>query len=307
MPEWLVERGIGETRTALFEGEELLQARVLLDGVVPAGAMIDARLQSTGRNAIAVAAGQEYLLPKGSQRETQGAAVRIEVTREPLGGLEPWKRPLARLLDHESGPDPIPDGRTVAGFPAGAWEELMEEARSGTIAFVGGELRIAVTSAMTLIDIDGYLPAADLCIAGAKAAVRAIRRHAISGSIGIDFPGGTDKAAKFAASAVIDAGLPKPFERTAINGFGLMQIVRPRRHASTFELALDRPAFEARALLRHAGAEVGAIRLVAHPAVVAVLDGQSGWVDRLSRAVGGNVTLRSDARLAMSAGHAERP
>jgi hypothetical protein len=59
-----------------------------------------------------------------------------------------------------------------------------------------------------------------------------------------------------------------PFERTAMNGFGFLQIVRPRRHSSLLELASDRPAFEARALLRRASREVGAIGHVAHPSLI---------------------------------------
>lgn len=305
-PEWLIERGIGETRYALVENSKIIEARVLLDGVVPAGTFLDAKLKSTGRNAIAVAAGVEYLLPRGSQRATEGAAVSIQVIRESLGGMEPWKRPLARMLDHSPGPEPVPDGRAVDRFPEAAWEDLQEEARGCVVAFVGGELRIAVTPAMTVIDIDGYLPVAELSLAGALAVATAIRRHGISGSIGIDFPSGADKAARFAASSAIDHGLPGLFERTAINGFGFMQIVRPRRHASTFELALDRAGFEARALLRQAGRAVGAIRLVAHPAVIDVLRRNPGWIEQLSRQVGGAVTLRADASLAISAAHAER-
>ena len=219
-------------------------------------------------------------------------------------GIDPPRDPVA---DHEPDPNPIPDGRTVAGFPGDDWDELIEEARSGLVAFVGGELRIVVTPAMTWIDIDGYLPPAELCVAGASATARAIRRHAISGSIGIDFPGGTDKAARFEAATAIDSGLTGQFERTAINGFCFMQIVRQRRHASMLELALDRASFEARALLRRAGNEVGALRLAAHPAVIGVLEANPGWLDQLARKVGGAVTLRSDASLAISGGHAEKP
>ena len=51
---------------------------------------------------------------------------------------------------------------------------------------------------------------------------------------------------------------------------------------------------------------VGAVRLVAHPSVTRVLEKQNDWLDRLARQVGGAVTLRSDPKLAMSAGHAER-
>ena len=67
--------------------------------------------------------------------------------------------------------------------------------------------------------------------------------------------------------------LPQPFERTAVNGFGFVQIVRPRLRASLVELAQDRAAFEARALLRRAALEPpGAKRIVAHPAVIKPLD-----------------------------------
>ncbi|HET9397737.1 MAG TPA: ribonuclease, partial [Sphingomicrobium sp.] len=170
----------------------------------------------------------------------------------------------------------------------------------------GGELRISLTPAMTLIDVDGQLPPAELAVAGARAAAEAIRRHGVGGSIGIDLPTVDRKAVRQAAAEAVDAMLPKPFERTSVNGFGFLQVVRPRAHASLLELAADRSAFEARALLRAAGREVGAIRLAAHPAVIAELNRKPDWLDQLSRRTGGLVTLRSEPSLAMSAGHAER-
>ena len=60
--------------------------------------------------------------------------------------------------------------------------------RSGIIRFDGGELRVSLTPAMTLIDVDGHLPVEALAMAGAEAAARTIRRHGIAGSIGIDLP-----------------------------------------------------------------------------------------------------------------------
>jgi len=79
-----------------------------------------------------------------------------------------------------------------------------------------------------------------------------IRRHGIAGSIGIDLPTAGSKAARLAAGEAVDAILPQPFERTAVNGFGFVQVVRPRQRASLVELAQDRAGFEARALLRRA-------------------------------------------------------
>lgn len=308
MLEWLVERGIGETRAALVDQGQIVEARIIREGVIAAGSVLAARLKSDARNAVAVSSGQEYLLPKGAPGITEGAKLNIEVTRDALCGGEPWKRPLARATDEVAHAAPALKGRDAepGALDAVGWLDLIEEARSGLIAFPGGELRIALTPAMTLIDVDGQLPPTELMVAGAKAAAEAIRRHGVGGSIGIDLPTVEGKTARQAAAATVDAAIPQPFERTAVNGFGFLQIVRPRTHASLFELASDRAGFEARALLRTAGREIGAINLAAHPAVISVLEANSNWIEALSRQVGGAVTLRADTSIAMSAGYAER-
>jgi hypothetical protein len=273
--------------------------------------VLDARLKRTGGPALAVAEGAEYLLPKGTPGITEGASLRIEVTREAIPGAEPWKRPLARLaegppsaatLQGSTLPFPAPDDR----LESAGWSDLIEEAHSGIVRFAGGELRIFPTPAMTLIDVDGQLPPAELALSAAKAAARAIRRHGIGGSIGIDFPTVSGKARRVAVDDAIDAALPQPFERTAMNGFGFLQIIRPRLHASLLELAQDRTAFEARALLRRAamGAS-GARRLVGHPAIVQLLERRADWLEALARQLGGSVGLRAEAALPISAAYAE--
>lgn len=312
MPDWLIERGIGESRAARVAGGEIVEARILLDGVVRAGTRLGARLTSVGQPAIAESGGQEYMLPKGASGFAEGAEIVIEVGREAIPGAEPWKRPLASISEAIPGP-PEPLDSEALSFPAPTdrlgqlgWNDLVEEARSGIVRFAGGELRISPTPAMTLIDVDGYLPAHELAVAGASAAARAILRLDIGGSIGIDLPSAGSKSARQKAAAAIDAVLPQPFERTAVNGFGFVQIVRPRRRASVVELAQDRAAFEARALLRSAAFEpAGAKRLIAHPAVVAVLREREAWLDELARQVGGAIELRADAALPMSGGYAE--
>jgi ribonuclease G len=311
LPDWLVERGIGEARLVRIEAGEIVAARVLLDGVVPAGSVIEARLSRAGQPAIATAGGEEFVLRDGAGASTEGQRIIIEVTRERIPGPEPWKRPLARIseevprqgpLNAETLPFPSPhDALEEAG-----WSDLIEEARTGIIAFRGGALRVSPTPAMTLIDVDGTLPPLELAMAGARAAARAIRRHGIGGSIGIDLPTVQGKEQRTAIGAAVDAILPNPFERTAVNGFGFLQIVRPRRHASLFELAADRAAFEARSLLRLAARDAGALRLAAPPAVRAVIEAHPEWLETLSRQVGAAVSLRTDPRLTMSGGHAEK-
>jgi hypothetical protein len=210
--------------------------------------------------------------------------------------------------------DPPAVAGLAVGFPApsdelgaSGWDELLEQARSGIVAFPGGELRISGTPAMTLVDVDGFLPPDELAVRGAGEAARAIRRLDIGGSIGIDLPTVAGKAVRQKAAEAIDANLPQPFERTAVNGFGFVQIVRPRLRASLLELAGDRAPFEARALLRRTAFEpAGPKRLVAHPALIAVFEGEPGWLDQLSRQVGGAVGLRADPALPMSGGYAEK-
>ena len=294
----------------LVEGGEIVEARIILEGVARAGTGRQAVLKSAGTPAIAADGDQEYLLPKGAAGVTEGQTITIEITREAIPGPEPWKRPLARVADSIA--IPLLEGEIVP-FPAPSdrladvgWLDLIDEARSGIVRFDGGELRVSPTPAMTLIDVDGRLPPVELALAGARAAARAIRRHGIGGSIGIDLPTIGGKAQRQAIAEAIDELLPHPFERTSVNGFGFLQIVRPRRHASLFELASDRAAFEARALARQAALEApGAKCLTAPPAVVAVLERHAAWLEALARQLGGPVSLRADASLPMSGGHAE--
>jgi len=304
LPEWLIERGIGETRAALVEDGEIVEARVRRDGVIPAGTVLEAKLVAVAPRVSVEARGETFLLPRGVVGVSEGRSLIIEVTREALGGAEAWKRGLARIASGEPGDaPPLAEGREGVIEP---WDDLLEEARSGIVTFNGGELRIEPTAAMTMIDVDGWLEPAQLAQVAAWAAARAIRRLDLGGSVGIDFPTLGDKQARREVDQILEDYLPQPSERTAINGFGFVQVVRPRPRASLVELARDRAPFEARALLRRAGFEPpGSRRLVAHPSVIAILEKHPAWLDALGRQLGGDVGLRADASLTMSGGYAE--
>lgn len=328
--EWIFEAGIGESRAALIEDGRVVEAAIEVDGMAAhVGTVADARLMTVvfpGRRGVAVLNdGLELLIEPLPHAATEGATVRVEIVREAIAEPGNGKRPLARSANAcslregpglrarlaASGVRVVeatlhgPDLLELAG-----WTETLEAAASGEIAFDGGMLRIEPTAAMTVIDVDGYLAVEPLAIAAAGAVAAAIRRFGIAGSIGIDFPSVEGKAARLAVAAALDAALPPPFERTALNGFGFMQIVRPRLRPSLIEhLRADPVGHAARTLLR--GAErcgiVGATRLVASPMVLAWIDANPDWTQRLARQLGGRVTLRADPALAMSAGHVERP
>ncbi|MGN5375926.1 hypothetical protein [Sphingomonas hankookensis] len=159
---------------------------------------------------------------------------------------------------------------------------------------------------MTLIDIDGDLAPAALALAGVRAAAQAIARLDLAGSIGIDLPTVGDKAVRIAAAEAVDAILPQPFERTAVNGFGFLQIVRRRTRLSLPEQFVHAPA-HARALLRQAQRTGGSGErtLAAHPAVVAAIAARPDWTVAVEHTLGAPLALRAEASLAISAGHVQ--
>ena len=157
---------------------------------------------------------------------------------------------------------------------------------------------------MTVIDVDGPGDVEALAQAAAVAVAQAIRRFDLTGSIGIDFPTLGGKAARTVIGDLLDATLPAPFERTAMNGFGFVQIVRPRLRPSFVE-TVRAPGFAALELLRRAGrGEPGRRTLIAHPQVIDWLTAHPDLLAALERGTGGAAALQADPALAISAGHA---
>jgi Ribonuclease G/E len=326
--EWLYEDGIGEARAALVQDGAIVEALIEVEGAGPrAGAVVEGRLTSIAiparRGFVTLAEGTEVLVEPLQRDWTQGAMVRVVITREAVAERDRAKRAKGRPaadLEITDGPDLLT--RVVAtGIPArtlavhdpdvleaAGWSELIEGAQTGLWAFAGGELRITPTPAMTLIDVDGHLEPGALALAAATAAGRAIRAFGIAGSIGVDFPTLGGKEARTAVAAAFDSALPPPFERTAVNGFGLMQVIRTRARASLLEhVQGDTAGHAARALLRRVEREgrTGATTLVAHPRVIMVLQAHTVWLAQLGRHLGGAVGLRSDAETPMSGEYAE--
>ncbi len=322
MAEWYYEAGIGEDRAILVEDGQILEAHVELPAPFRAGAVVPARLTRLlvprRRGIAALDGGGEALIEPVPPGLTEGAAFRAEIVREEIPEAGRAKRALARATDAEARPGPAlieRIGATTAPphgtdpFEAAGWSELLEEAATGEIDFPGGSLRMSLAPAMTLFDVDGALPPGALAEAGAAAAGRAIRRLGIGGSIGIDLPTLPDRAARQRAAAALDAALPQPFERTAVNGFGFLQIVRRRARASIAEIVqFDPVGAAARALLRRAewAAGPGPIGIHAASAVIACLEARPEWTATLARQAGVPVALRTEPGLAISAGHVHR-
>ncbi len=331
MAEWVYEDGIGEARAALIDKGAIVEAAIEVEGAgLRVGTIIDARLVDIlvpRRRGIATSDdGVELFVAPLLAHWTQGQRVRVDVRREAIGENIRTKRAMAvpaEGAELRAGPSlrerlfvadeielRVTDARSIADDvlePSG-WIELLESAQTGLVAFAGGSLQITATPAMTLIDVDGWHAPEPLAVAAAEAAGLAIRRLGIGGSVGIDFPTVEGRAARAAVAHSLDAVLPQPFERTALNGFGFLQVVRPRLRASLIEHVRDDPVgHAARTLVRRVQRErrVGAVRLVGAPGVIDCLAAHPDWLERLAREQGGAVTLRTDEGCAIDAGYAE--
>jgi ribonuclease G len=192
------------------------------------------------------------------------------------------------------------------------FDSLIEQAVAGEFPIPGGILSIERTRAMTMIDIDGSGDALAINRAAAMEIPRLLRLFDIGGQIGIDFLGFRDKAERQQLDAVLAESCAAlgPHECTAVNGFGFVQIVRPRSRPSIPEILCGttpgRLSLESRAvaLLRDAGRSVGhgTRQLVAPPAIIDLIRQWPEETDALRYSFGVAIELVPDSA-AIGYGH----
>lgn len=325
MADALIERGIGATRALVIDDGNVVAAHFERDddgprtGAIHVGRLI--RILEPGRRGIMALGAHEGLI-EPLPYCPEGGLLRVEVVRAAIPEAGRPRLPKLRNVEgeatHEGQVSPGADLAArlkAAGYrlvtlsthgedrlESAGWGETVEAARTGHVAFAGGLLTISPTPAMTVIDIDGAGDPVALAENAAVAVADAIRRFDVMGSIGIDFPTLEGKAARARLGDILDAQLPAPFERTAVNGWGFVQIVRPRPRASFVE-AVRAPGFAALELLRRAArGGAGGRTLTAHPAVTAWLAARPQLVAELAKACGGTIRLQEDARMGILAG-----
>jgi hypothetical protein len=319
MAEWLIERGIAETRCVLAEGDEILAARVEWEGDLAAGAILPARLiarrAGSPRGTAQLDDGTQVLVDRLPRTVSEGAQIHVAIIRPALHDGTRAKRAQGRVTQDDARPAPSMaeqlaqsghDVREVRRLPPG-WDELWLEAWTGQCDFAEGTLILSPTPAMTLIDVDGVGDPRTLALGAAKAIGKALPRFDLGGSAGVDFPTLERKADRRAVDdALEDALRGHAHERTAMNGFGFVQIVsRLARESLLHRLRRAPGAAAARLALRRAEQVEGPgiTRLALNPAVADSI--QPHWLDELRRRTAREVELVRDPSLETSAPHAQ--
>lgn len=315
---WIVEHGIGEKRALLIENGRVVAAKMACTGEPQAGAAVQAKLVSRAKGSARGVAradnGLEILVDKLPKDASEGRDYLILLTRAPIAERGRLKRAQGRIVDRDNTSDPaqlsedvFTLGDAVRRFPNGLWEEVWDAAWDSSIAFAGGSLLISPTPAMTLIDIDGEGRPQELALAAIPAIAQALQQFDLGGSIGIDFPTIPDKAGRKAVDdALAEALADWPHERTAMNGFGFVQIVARLEGPSLLHrMAYSRVAAAARMALRRAEMVEGGgtILLTVHPALKARI--KPDWLAQLSARTGREVRIETEPGLALNGAFAQ--
>lgn len=320
MAEWLVEEGIAEHRAISIRGGDIVAARIDWPGMLASGHVEDAvlvsRTSGSARGTALFANGEEALVDKLPVSAKEGAPIRLEIIRASIREQGRRKYAQSRPTDKTPGKPPTlakdlrregHEVKVVRTFLGRDWEELWLEAWHGTAAFAGGELTFFDTPAMVLVDIDGPDDPRQLALNAVRPLASAIKRMDLSGNIGIDFPTLPAKADRKAVDAELAGALSDwQHERTAMNGFGFVQLVARRQRPSLLNrITVERVGAAARLLLRKAEqvSQPGAVLLTCNPVIKRHL--KQSWLDELAKRTGREVRIETDSTLALEGGFAQ--
>ena len=237
----------GERRAAVTENGSIVEIHLQRELHVALGECGAGRVDRKTRSGAYVAAdGGLELLVRGRTDAVEGGRVLFEVTREAIAEPGRVKPGEAKLI--EELPDPLVAQDAL-------WERRMQTLGPHTqrefsvadafdVAMAGastiGDVTVSFqrTKAGLVFDVDGVGDPLAINIIAARAIARLLRLYQVGAMTMIDFIAVDSKAARQTIAEAFDSAAAldrRPFERTAVNGYGMMQIVRARPRPSVLD------------------------------------------------------------------------
>lgn len=236
----------GERRAAVVENGNIVEIHIQRDALWALGECGVGRIdRKTPSGAYVVTDDGSTLLLRGKTKALEGARVMFAVTREAISEPGRVKPPEIMLRDSAGHPligkDALWDAR-LASLGQSAINASIAEGFDLAIAGQSqlGDVTISFqrTKAGLVFDIDGIGDAFAINRVAATEIARLLRLYQVGAMVLIDFVSMESKAQRtqiaeaFDAASVLD---PRSFERTAINGYGMMQVVRARPRPSVLD------------------------------------------------------------------------
>ena len=309
----------GERRAAVVENGNIVEIHIQRDALWALGECGVGRIdRKTPSGAYVVADDGSTLLLRGKTNALEGARVMFEVTREAISEPGRTKPPEIVLRDSARHPlidkDALWDAR-LASLGQSAINASIAEGFDVAIAGQSqlGDVTISFqrTKAGLVFDIDGIGDPFAINMVAATEIARLLRLYQVGAMVLIDFVSMESKAQRtqiaeaFDAASVLD---PRSFERTAINGYGMMQVVRARPRPSVLDqlfgtrIAALSDETQAYWLLRAVAQSLGfgARTVTTRPEVATLLQSErwATWRAQAARLAGADMQVVADEKAA---------
>lgn len=307
----------GERRAALVENGQIVEIHIQRDAEWVLGEHGAGRIdRKTPSGAYVIADNISELLLRSKIAEPDGARVQFEVTREAIAEPGRIKPPEILLCD---------SGAARPSQKDAVWEaRLMLLGETSVPASIAEGFDIAIasqsqvgdvtvsfqrTKAGLVFDVDGIGNAIEINQIAAKEIARLLRLYQVGAMVMIDFVSMESKTQRTQIAEIFDTASavdPRPFERTAINGYGMMQVVRARPRPSVLDhlfgtriaaLSDDTQAYWLlRAVAQSSG--FGPRNVTARPDVASILESQkwAAWRAQAVRAAGSDMVVVADEK-----------
>lgn len=235
----------GERRAALIENGKVVEIHMQRDLLPVLGEQGLGRIdRKTLSGSYVIGDEGHEILIRGKIEQPEGVQISYEVTREGIaepGRVKPAEAKQIYVTPTPTYKDAIWSQRLLDFGPrpkSVTVDEIFGDALAGTSHVGDIGVHFQRTKAGLVFDIDGIGDPFVINNFAAKEIARLLRLFQVGGMAVIDFLALDSKIQRQEIAEIFDSASAldrRPFERSAINGFGMMQVVRSRQRPSVLD------------------------------------------------------------------------